>query len=314
MTEPPFPEVTEVKGDVLSASKGYRKPESCFETPKSSEEHPGIGCSRDKAHKVLSDQRWAEMGVCSKLHLRLHFRHAVIGNMSAVSRGEQTGKSSVAPACKRASWEPVQMLIPASENHQHLLMCTVAFAKCFFGRSRTGCVILIYSVAEEYSESSCIWSLVSVLHLSLIKAHGCVTWAYSSFWVWSYKSTQLSEAWGPCSYVRKGQSWWLWATKNSFTMTETEKKCHLKKQLSSQDWWILSRKCLCIISCGGLALAASHGLTQLLDYSPLSRTGEEIGNDRSVGQIERKRGRWLSNYHHGQNRLTLWNVYCQLNI
>lgn len=83
MTEPPFPEVTEVKGDVLLASKSYRKSESCFETPKSSEEHPGIGCSRNRA---LSDQRWAEEGVCSKLHLRLHFRHGVIGNMSAVSR------------------------------------------------------------------------------------------------------------------------------------------------------------------------------------------------------------------------------------
>lgn len=43
MTEPPFPEETEVKGDVLSASKSYRKSESCFETPRSSEEHPGIG-------------------------------------------------------------------------------------------------------------------------------------------------------------------------------------------------------------------------------------------------------------------------------
>lgn len=75
-----------MKGDVLSASKSYRKPESCFETPKSSEEHPGIGCSRNRALKVLSDQRCAEMGVCSKLHLRLHFRHGVIGNMSGVSR------------------------------------------------------------------------------------------------------------------------------------------------------------------------------------------------------------------------------------
>lgn len=124
-------------------------------------------------------------------------------------------------------------------------MCTMAFAKCFFGRSRTGCVILIYPVAEKYSESSCVWRLVSVLHLPLIKAHAYVAWACSSFWVWSYKNTQLSEPWGPCVIeILKGQSWWLWAMKNRLAVTK--KKCHLKQQLSSQDRWILSRKCLCM--------------------------------------------------------------------
>lgn len=55
MIDPPFPEETGVKGDMLSTNKGYRKSESCFETPKSSEEHPEIGCFRSK---VL----WPEMG------------------------------------------------------------------------------------------------------------------------------------------------------------------------------------------------------------------------------------------------------------
>lgn len=48
MIDPPFPEETGVKGDMLSTNKGYRKSESCFETPKSSEEHPEIGCFRSK--------------------------------------------------------------------------------------------------------------------------------------------------------------------------------------------------------------------------------------------------------------------------
>lgn len=86
MAGPPFLEVTEVKGGVVLAIIDYRK--SCLGIPKGSEQHPGIGCSRDRTHKVLSDRRWAEMGVCSKLCLRLLFRSGVIGHMSGLSRRE----------------------------------------------------------------------------------------------------------------------------------------------------------------------------------------------------------------------------------
>lgn len=43
------------------------------------------------------------------------------------------------------------MLILANENHHHLLMCAVAFAKYFFGSSRSGRIVLIYPVAKKLS-------------------------------------------------------------------------------------------------------------------------------------------------------------------
>lgn len=86
MAGPPFLEVIEVKGGVLLASNYYRK--SCLGTPRGSEQHLEIGCPGDRAHNFLGDSRWAEMGVCSKLCLRLLFRSGVTGHMSGRSRRE----------------------------------------------------------------------------------------------------------------------------------------------------------------------------------------------------------------------------------